>query len=234
MSKTKLAIYDMDRTITHHGTYSPFLISWVMRRRPLRLLLLPLVLPCMLAYAAKLISRKRLKTLMLGLLVGRANRAEILPIVDRFVDRLMANSVYPAALEQLAKDKAEGARLVLATASYDFYVEAIARRLGMDDVVATRSVWDRDGYILPAIDGENCYGPAKLDMVKDYLKNRMGLDRKDCYITFYSDHHSDLPMFDYADEQVATNPNEKLREIANARGWPIVVWGEQRLAKLGA
>lgn len=234
MTKTKLAIYDMDRTITHHGTYSPFLMSWVLRRRPLRLLLVPLVLPCMLAYAAKLISRGRLKTLMLGLLVGRANRAELLPIIDRYVDRLMAKSVYPQALAQLAQDKADGARLVLATASYDFYVEAIARRLGMDDVVATRSVWDREGNILPAIDGENCYGPAKLHMVQDYLAGKLGLDRKNCHIVFYSDHHSDMPMFDYADEQVAVNPSDTLREIAQASGWPILVWGEQGLAKLGA
>ena len=234
MTKVKLAIYDMDRTITHYGTYTPFLMSWALRHRPWRLLFTPVVVLCLGAYAAKLITRGRLKTLMLSMMVGKPTRTALEPAIEHFVGRLMAKAVYPGALEQLRADKAAGARLILATASYDFYVAAIARRLGMDDVVATRAVWSETESILPSIEGENCYGEAKLTMVKAYLRDVLKLDRKDCHIVFYSDHHSDLPMFEYADEQVVTNPNKKLREIANARGWPIIVWGVQRFTKLVA
>ena len=44
-----LAIYDMDRTVTRHATYTPFLLHCATRRAPWRLLLLPLVLVSMLA-----------------------------------------------------------------------------------------------------------------------------------------------------------------------------------------
>jgi len=226
MTKTKLAIYDMDRTITHYGTYTPFLMSWALRHRPWRLAFVPVVMLCLVAYTAKLISRGRLKTLMLFMLVGKPTRTQLEPAIERFVGRLMAKAVYPGALAQLAADRAAGKRLVLATASYDFYVGAIARRLGMDDVVATRAMWDAADAIRPGIEGENCYGEAKLTMVQAYLRDVLKVDRKDCHIVFYSDHHSDLPMFDYADEQVVTNPNKKLRAIAEARGWPIVMWGQ--------
>ncbi|MGK2284602.1 HAD family hydrolase [Pedomonas sp. V897] len=225
MSKIELAIYDMDRTITHYGTYTPFLMSWALRHRPWRLVFVPLVVLCLAAYAAKLISRGRLKTLMLFMLVGKPTRQQLEPAIEHFVGRLMAKAVYPGALAQLAADRAAGKRLVLATASYDFYVGAIARRLGMDDVVATRAMWDATDAIRPGIEGENCYGEAKLVMVKAYLREVLKVDRKDCHIVFYSDHHSDLPMFEYADEQVVTNPNRKLLAIAQARGWPVVRWG---------
>jgi hypothetical protein len=58
---TGLAIYDMDRTVTRTGTYTPFLLHCALRRRPWRLLLLPLVLLSMLAYVARLIDRAKLK-----------------------------------------------------------------------------------------------------------------------------------------------------------------------------
>ena len=65
-----LAIYDMDRTVTRRATYTPFLFHCAMRRAPWRLLLLPLVLLSMLAYAARLIDRGRLKEINHRLLLG--------------------------------------------------------------------------------------------------------------------------------------------------------------------
>ena len=41
---TDFAIYDMDRTVTRHATYTPFLLHCAMRRAPWRLLLLPFVI----------------------------------------------------------------------------------------------------------------------------------------------------------------------------------------------
>ena len=41
---TDLAIYDMDRTVTRHATYTPFLLHCAMRRAPWRLLLIPFVI----------------------------------------------------------------------------------------------------------------------------------------------------------------------------------------------
>src|SRR5687768_11309458 len=67
---TELAIYDMDRTITRTGTYTPFLIHAARRLTPWRLLLLPLALLAMLGYAAKLFDRKRLKEINQHLLLG--------------------------------------------------------------------------------------------------------------------------------------------------------------------
>jgi phosphoserine phosphatase len=41
-------------------------------------------------------------------------------------------------------------------------------------------------------------------------------------VTFYSDSINDLPLMDNADHPVATNPDERLRNVARTRGWPIL------------
>ena len=45
----------------------------------------------------------------------------------------------PGARAASTRDKAEGRRLVLATASYRLYADALAERLGFDDVIGTGS-----------------------------------------------------------------------------------------------
>ena len=65
-----LAIYDMDRTVTRHPTYTPFLLHCAVRRAPWRLLFLPLVLLSMIAYGLRLIDRARLKEINHHLLLG--------------------------------------------------------------------------------------------------------------------------------------------------------------------
>src|SRR3546814_9212711 len=74
----KLAIYDMDRTITRHGTYTPSLLYAARRLAPWRLVSLPLVPLTMLLYAAKLINRATLKEWNQRLLLGpHLNPAEL-------------------------------------------------------------------------------------------------------------------------------------------------------------
>src|SRR3546814_11642123 len=129
----------MDRTITRAGTYSGFLIHVARRRQPWRLLLLPLVGLAGLAYALRLIDRAWLKAINLRLLVGkRFRRAEIAPLAESYADRVVARGLHPAALDQIAADRAAGYRLLLATASFHLYVDATARRLGLEDVLAAR------------------------------------------------------------------------------------------------
>ncbi|MEG3154432.1 HAD family hydrolase [Sphingomonas sp. RB1R13] len=219
---TDLAIYDMDRTITRRATYTPFLIHCARQAAPWRLALAPAVAGSMAGYAAGLIDRARLKEINHRLLLGYARSdAEMKPLVDSFAEATMAKNIQPGAIRAIARDRAEGRRLVMATASYALYVDAIAERLGFDDVIATRSVRGSDGRLLARIDGNNCYGPAKLAMIKEWFATAQ-IERG--HVRFYSDHASDAPVLDWADEAVAVNPSRALRLLAQKRGWEIVDW----------
>ena len=218
-----LAIYDMDRTVTRYATWTPFLLHCAAKRAPWRLVLIPLVIGSMLAYVLKIIDRGRLKEISHRLLLGgETDRRVLEPLVESFAERTIASNIRPGALGAIARDKAEGRRVVMATASYRFYACVIAEKLGFDDCIGTNSVLGLDAQVHAKIDGENCYGPAKLRMVTDWL-GKSGLSRG--HVRFYSDHASDAPVFEWADEAVAVNPHDRLVWLANQRGWAIEDWG---------
>lgn len=222
---SELAIYDMDRTVTKRPTYTPFLLHCAARRAPWRLLFLPVVALSMIAYATKLIDRGRLKEINHHLLLGRRiHPRDLKPLVDSFAAKQVTSNIRPGARQAIARDKAEGRRLVLATASYRFYAEEIAWRLGFDDVIGTGSIIGLDERVHARIDGENAYGRAKMRMIASWVE-ASGLLGKHGHVRFYSDHVSDAPAFEWADEAVAVNPHGKLRRLAERRGWAVEDWG---------
>jgi HAD superfamily hydrolase (TIGR01490 family) len=220
-----LAVYDMDRTVTRRATYTPFLLHCALRRAPWRLLFLPLVLLSMLAYVARLIDRAKLKEINHHLLLGsKIHPRDLKPLVESFADTQVVTNIRPGARKAIARDKAEGRRLVLATASYRLYADAIASRLGFDDVIGTGSVIGIDERVHAKIAGENAYGEAKMRMIAGWVE-KSGLKGVHGHVRFYSDHVSDRPAFEWADEPVAVNPHGKLRRLAEERGWVVEDWG---------
>jgi HAD superfamily phosphoserine phosphatase-like hydrolase len=181
----------------------------------------------MLAYVLKLVDRGRLKEINYALLIGRGVAPERLePVIESFAEKQLATNIMPGARRAIAADRAAGRRLVMATASYRLYAAAIARRLGFDDVIATETGIDAEGRIVARIDGANCYGPAKKDMILAWLQ-REGLERDAVHIRFYSDHVSDHHVHRWADEAVAANAHARLVRLAKTEGWEVVDWSTE-------
>jgi len=229
--KRQLAIYDMDKTVTRKATYTPFLIHACRRLAPWRMVLLPAVLVTLLLYALRLIDRGRLKEWNYILMIGRGVTPERLePVIESFAERQLATNILPGARRSIDADRTAGRRLVMATASYRLYAAEIARRLGFDDVIATESLRDVEGRVVARIDGTNCYGLGKLDMIEAWLQ-REGLERESLHIRFYSDHVSDHHVHRWADEAVAANAHDRLLRLAAAEGWEVVDWSDRKRAK---
>lgn len=218
----RLAIYDLDRTITAIPTWTPFLLHAARTRAPWRLAFAPVVLGAMLGYRAGLIERRTLKQVMHRLLIGTLSAEQAAATAQSFADSF-ARHIRPGARTQIAADRAAGYRIVVASAAHRFYASRIAAALGIDDVIATEAERDADGRVTPRIAGDNCYGPAKRAMIEDWMA-REHIARADAHVRFYSDHVTDEPTFAWADDAIAVNPHAKLRALATARGWPIVDW----------
>lgn len=218
----RIAFYDMDKTITHRATWTAFLIAYARHGRHRPWLIAGTIAP-VLRYLAKRIDRATLKERTQAIVMGAAAPvATVGAVADAFAADVVAGNVRADALARIAADRAAGYRIVLATASYDFYVRAIAGRLGIADVIATPSTVAGD-RVIARIAGENCYGAAKLRMVEAWMAAQ-GIARADADVRFYSDHVSDAPALDWADEGVAVSPHGALRTLAQARGWRIEDW----------
>ena len=207
----RIAIYDLDRTLTRRATFTPFLIFAARRVASWRLTLLPLWLFAMLAYRLGAMSRARLKLFGMQLLVGRRAHSELEALGSQFAARVLADDgLMPGTLHLLEEDRKAGARLILATAAFDIYAKAFASALRFDEVVATR--WKGLERV-----PDNCYADAKLASVLD-RQPAIGEART----RFVSDSFADAPLLDRVDEPIfATTSNRKAKKAA-ARGWRVI------------
>jgi HAD superfamily phosphoserine phosphatase-like hydrolase len=228
-NRTEIAVYDLDRTLTDTGSWAHFLRFWLRHEAPWRMLLLPLVALGGLAYAARLMSRGGLKSWSHRWLIGgRVHADHMAAVAARFAEAFVSAHALDAARAALAADAAASRRLLIASASHGFYVRAIAARLGVADVVATEAVRDGD-WLLSPLAGDNCYGAAKRVAVEQWLA---GAGLGAAVVHFTSDHHSDQPCFELAQETggrvLCVNPSPQLAALATARGWPQAQWGRIR------
>ncbi len=217
------AIFDLDRTITKSGTFTPFLLS-TRDAGPARLALLARFTPYMALYKAGRLSRKTLKNQMMAMALAGFERAKIAAFADRFVAHILANGVYADAIAAIARHRAAGDRLILATASVDFYAQLFAERLGLDECIASETDYEENRTSPPQITGENCYGEAKRTLVSARLDAHYGEKRDNLRISFYTDHISDLPLLKTADAPNVVNPKSALRAHARKAGWLVCSW----------
>lgn len=228
-SSRPLSIFDLDRTLTIHGTWSPFLLFAARRHAPWRLVFVPLVVALMAAYKARLLSRKQLKQAMQRLMLGSAVDLDtITDLAGAYAEQSLAQNIHRDGVVNIAAEKTAGRRVVIASAAHLFYLEAIAERLGVTDVVGTGSMW-RGRDLTPRIAGANCYGADKRRMLEHWLASQE-IDRVDVHIRFFSDDLSDLPTFEWADEAVAVNPSRRLLHMALRRGWTVYDWRQPKAA----
>ncbi|MDG2533454.1 HAD-IB family phosphatase [Sphingomonas sp. HITSZ_GF] len=220
----KLAIYDMDKTITAAPTWTRFLIAAARARAPWRLALFPAVGVAGIGYLLKRVDRAGLKQFSQRLLLGGALAPqEMAQLAEAFAEQEAMHGVLHGARAQIAADRADGYRIVMATASHGYYAAAIAHRLGIEDVIATEAKRDGQGRILSLIEGDNCYGPVKLHRIESWMAGQ-AIPRGSAYVRAYSDHVSDAPLLGWADEGFAVNAHGPLQKLAAEKGWPLLDW----------
>ncbi len=214
-----VALFDLDRTITRHDTYIPFLLGFL-RTRPGRLWrVIPLPFAVVL-YALGRRDNAWLKARFLSAVLGEVHRAEIDPWAERFVERVLERGLRRRARAVIEGHRDAGHELILATASLDLYVARLADRLGFDRVICSAAEWRPDGTLSGRLDGPNCRGQAKLAAFRAALDTA----RDRLHLIAYSDHHDDLPILTEADRGIAVNPTRRLRDAAGSANLELQDW----------
>lgn len=217
MTATRVAIYDLDRTVLRKPTFTLFLLWAAMREAPWRLLLLPALAALMIGYALRLYGRDRFKPAAIRLMLGpHLTPARAEKLAARFAAWRVPRDVPPGAQACIARDRSQRYRLLMATAAPEFYAGAIADALGFDAIVASRHQRDPEGNWLPLLDGPNCYGTEKARRVAEWLSAHAP---DATHIRAYSDHVSDAPTFALAQESWLIGRGEKFVRLAHRHGW---------------
>lgn len=142
-------------------------------------------------------------------------------IMDIF-DRRIRKRIRPGALREIERCRAEGMKLVLASASFKPITTTIVEELGFDGQVST-IMEERDGHYTGRVVGVPVQGREKLRLLVQLCNDMFGsgnwvLERA------YSDHYSDIPMLEHANEVTVIDPDKKLERVAKKRGWKIADW----------
>jgi phosphatidylglycerophosphatase C len=213
----KLAIFDLDGTITRHDTLIQFTLGYL-KSRPWRLFGFVLTIPAVLLYLLRVTDRGALKGSMIHWTLGGSTRAELDAWAAIFVPRILEQGVFKAAMERIAEHKRNGDVLVLMSASPDFYVPAVARQLGFNEVTCTGVRWngDRlDGRLTTA----NCRGAEK---ARRFAEIRLRFPN--LVTTAYGNAESDLDHLQLTDAGVLVNGSEPARRRAVGLGVACESW----------
>lgn len=139
----------------------------------------------------------------------------------RFMREVIAPAITQQARALVRGHQQAGDAVVIVTATNEFVTRPIAHAFGVDELIAVQLERGPGGWITGEIAGTPSFREGKVQRVADWLAAR-GLGWGDADITFYSDSMNDLPLLERARQPVATNPDARLRALAEARGWRIL------------
>lgn len=139
-----------------------------------------------------------------------------------FMRFVVQKAIQPQALDLVRQHQAAGDAVVIVTATNEFVTRPIADAFGVPELIAVNLVRDPlSGWFTGEISGTPSFREGKIARVQAWLAERQ-LDWADVDSTFYSDSINDLPLLEQVNHPVATNPDDRLRAIAQARGWRIL------------
>lgn len=139
----------------------------------------------------------------------------------QFMDAIVLKGIQKSALDLVQSHQRAGDAVVIVTATNEFVTRPIADAFGVHELIAIDLVRNAQGELTGDILGTPSFREGKVQRVESWLAERQ-LDWQDVDTTFYSDSMNDLPLLDKVTHPVATNPDDRLRQLATERGWRIL------------
>lgn len=125
-------------------------------------------------------------------------------------------TVFPAAMEWIARHRAQGHRIVLISGGPQPLIAEAGRFLQADAAFGS-DMEVADGRFTGRVREPVPFGSGKLRVAQSDAA-AAGVALADCY--FYSDSHLDLPLLQAVGFPVVVNPDPRLALEATAAGWP--------------
>jgi phosphatidylglycerophosphatase C len=213
----RLALFDLDGTLTRHDTFVPFVLG-LLARQPLRWLRLPLLLLPVVAYVSGRLDRGGLKGAILhGLFAGMSHEA-VTSWSAHFAAVSVRRRMHAAGVRQLRAHLAAGDHVVVLSASPDLYVPLLARQLGAHETHCTAIRWHGQ-----CLDGRLA-GPNRRDEEKARVLAALRAAHPGLPVIAYGNSGADLIHMRHCEEAVYVNASAALQDSLSAEGIRCVRW----------
>ncbi len=186
----KIALYDIDNTIISIDSFVLF-VFYAINKNKIKFFYLPVFAFLLLLWCVKIISTKKFKTFCYNRFIADKN-TNINELSKDFIIKAVIPKIKQEIPELLRKQRSQGYSIILATASFEFYLKHLADYLKADVFVGTRfkidNITKKGQY-----EGNNCKGQEKLSRLSEI----MNFDEIDINNSVsFSDSLTDLPFLD--------------------------------------
>lgn len=222
-----IALFDLDFTLVPEDSRLLF-ANYIYRRFPIRRFFLLMIVPAAALTFLGLMGRSFFNRLFFCFLKG-LKADELDALADDFVQRHIP--FYAEILDILRKAKANGATVVLATASPGLYIYRLAHYLGADITLCTDWVPTAKHPLFVRYQSEYNKGAAKIRALLPHLSDAIQSQMKRIaegrpyhipHSSAFSDSPNDLPMLLLAEQATVVHPSPSLKAIALRKGWRIL------------
>ncbi|SFQ08459.1 HAD-superfamily subfamily IB hydrolase, TIGR01490 [Psychrobacillus psychrotolerans] len=222
MKFMRVAIFDFDGTIyaeetftllmkhlkehpTYHSSYKRFYRA---------------IVPPYIANKLKLYPDNKMKKRSMQLYLEAFNglTKQEMDIYFSEIKATMQQDFNAKVLERLKRHQEENIHILLVSGAYTQFLERVTDGLVFNQIIGTDIFYKDDKvYTKNAINHVN--GQQKTLKVHEALDGHQ-IDWENSYA--YGDSFSDMPVLELVGNPVAVRPEEKLRSLANARGWEVM------------
>lgn len=144
---------------------------------------------------------------------------------QQFMQEIILPNLRQSALDLVKKHQDQGDLCCVVTATNSFVTKPIVKAFGINNLVATEPDVignPETGNFSGKVSGIPNFREGKITRVENWLasKNLNWDSFNDSY--FYSDSINDLPLMEKVKQPIPTNPDERLKQQAIERAWPIL------------
>jgi len=206
----RYAFFDLDHTLLPFDTQTLF-CNYVLHRQPWRIVLHAWFAPYALGRALGLVSTATAKRAFLSYLWGM-KQTHLRRLARDFAHDSVDTWIYPDLRAEILRHKHQGRKLVLNTASPDFYAEEIAAVLDFDHCVATRFHIGSEVPLRPELAGPNNKREAKIAAMLERIPGVAAMTEEQRFHCWaYSDSLADIPLLEFSGNRVLVHPSTALR-----------------------
>lgn len=145
---------------------------------------------------------------------------EVAALVKECVEKWIAPKQFQQSIPLLEDLHQQGKQTLIISATVSFIVEAVAKRLGVEQSMGIDLVTNDNRYTA-VVSGVPSYREGKVTRLEQWLSEQT---EEYSEIHFFTDSINDLPLCERADVVYLVNPCPQLRAIADRPNWTVLSW----------